>query len=155
VNYVWTLLIALLGSLIAVKLKIPAGALVGSLVAVGTVNSLGWLSVPQWPQGTRFCLQLGLGILLGSTITTDTFTTLRELWRPACMAAFITICSGVIAGCSISRILGMERLTALLGSAPGGMTDMSLIALDMGAQGPAVVVMHLTRLVAVIAIVPC
>jgi uncharacterized membrane protein AbrB (regulator of aidB expression) len=34
------------------------------------------------------------------------------------------------------------------------MTDMSLIALDMGAQGPAVVVMHLTRLVAVIAIVP-
>lgn len=40
-SYLWTVLIGLAGALIAVKLRLPAGALVGSMVAVGLVNVWG------------------------------------------------------------------------------------------------------------------
>ncbi|WP_017325316.1 AbrB family transcriptional regulator [Synechococcus sp. PCC 7336] len=153
-NYLWTVLLALVGSAIAVKLRIPAGALVGSLLAVGCANALNVFSVPTPPQGTKFILQVGLGILLGATITSDALAGLRDLWRPALLCTSITLVAGIASGLAISRWLGLERLTALLGSAPGGMSDMSLIALDMGAQGPTVVLMHLTRMVSVIVVVP-
>ncbi|MEM9569200.1 MAG: AbrB family transcriptional regulator [Cyanobacteria bacterium P01_E01_bin.34] len=153
-NYIWTLCVALVGSAIAAKLKVPAGALVGALIAVGGVNALHLFDVPAPPQGTKFILQMGLGILLGATITSDALSNLRELWRPALFCTTITLSTGIVSGLVISRWLGLEQLTALLASAPGGISDMSLIALDMGAQGPTVLVMHLSRMVGVILVVP-
>ncbi len=153
-NYVWTLSVALLGSAIAVKFKVPAGALIGALIAVGGANCLQLFEVPAPPQGTKFILQMGLGILLGATITSDALANLRELWRPALFCTSITLFTGIASGLVISRWLGLEQLTALLASAPGGISDMSLIALDMGAQGPTVLVMHLSRMVGVILVVP-
>ncbi len=154
VNYVWTIGIALAGAIVALKLKIPAGALVGSMVAVGLVNMCGTMTVPTPPAATRFVLQVGLGVILGSRLTLDTVAGMRELWRPALICTVIAIGTGVLSGVLISRWLGIERLTAILGTAPGGLTDMSLIALDMGAQGTTVMVMHLARLISVIVVVP-
>ncbi|MEO0854296.1 MAG: AbrB family transcriptional regulator, partial [Cyanobacteria bacterium J06648_11] len=88
------------------------------------------------------------------TLDRETFIAMRELWQPALMCAAIAISTGVLSGLAISKLLGMEPLTALLGTAPGGLSDISLIALDMGAQGSTVLIMHLTRLISVIAIVP-
>ncbi|MEM6446031.1 MAG: AbrB family transcriptional regulator [Cyanobacteria bacterium J06642_2] len=153
-NYLWTLAIALLGGFIGMKLRIPAGALVGAAFAVGSANVLGAFDLPPIPSQTRFVLQVGLGILLGATLDRETVVAMRELWRPALMCAAIAISTGVFSGLAISRLLGMEPLTALLGTAPGGLSDISLIALDMGAQGSTVLIMHLTRLISVIAIVP-
>ncbi len=119
-NYIWTLLVALLGSAIAVKLKVPAGALVGALMAVGSMNCLQLFEVPTPPQGMKFILQVGLGILLGATITTDALAGLKDLWRPALFCTTITLFTGIASGLAISHWLGLERLTALLASAPGG-----------------------------------
>ncbi|MEN9219805.1 MAG: AbrB family transcriptional regulator [Thermostichales cyanobacterium GMQP_bins_62] len=154
INYAWTIVIALAGAIVALKLKIPAGALVGSMVAVGLVNMCGTIAVPTPPPATRFVLQVGLGIILGSRLTLETVSGLRELWRPALICTVIAISTGVLSGVMISRWLGVERLTAILGTAPGGISDMSLIALDMGAQGTTVMVMHLARLISVIVVGP-
>lgn len=153
-SYLWTLLIGIIGAFAGYKLKIPAGALVGSMLAVGLVNIFGHLQMPSFPSEVRFFLQLGLGILLGSKLSADTFYTLKELWRPAFLCAGIAIATGILSAFLISRCLGIEELTAFLGTAPGGISDMSLIALDMGAQSSTVTIMHLVRLVGVIIIVP-
>ncbi|GAB4210268.1 MAG: AbrB family transcriptional regulator [Synechococcales cyanobacterium] len=154
INYAWTILIALAGAVVGLKLKVPAGALVGSMMAVGLVNMCGTIPVPTPPASTRFALQVGLGIILGSRLTLDTVLGIRELWRPALLCTVIAIGTGVLSGVIISRWLGIERLTAILGTAPGGLSDMSLIALDMGAQGSTVMIMHLARLISVIVVVP-
>ncbi len=153
-SYLWTLLIGLAGALIGVKLRLPAGALVGSMVAVGVVNVWGKIPIPTPPAGIRFVMQLVLGTILGTKLTADTFLALKDLWRPALFCTVIAISTGVLSGYLISRWLGVERLTALLGTAPGGISDMSLIALDMGAQTSTVMVMHLARLISVIIVVP-
>lgn len=153
-NYIWTLAIAFVGGFVGVKLRIPAGALVGAAIAVGGASVLQTYELPPIPSQTRFVLQVGLGILLGATLDRETVLAMRELWRPALMCAAIAVGTGVLSGLAISKLLGMEPLTALLGTAPGGLSDISLIALDMGAQGSTVLIMHLTRLISVIAIVP-
>ena len=153
-NYVWTLLVAVMGSAIAAKLKIPAGPLVGSLLAVGCLNAFKLVEVPAPPQGTKFVLQVGLGILLGATITSEAVAGLRQLWQPAVICTGIALVASMTSGWAVSRWMGIEKLTAMLGAAPGGISDMSLIALDMGAQGSTVVLMHLTRMISVIVVVP-
>jgi membrane AbrB-like protein len=154
-SYLWTVLIGLAGALIGVKLRLPAGALVGSMVAVGLVNVWGAIPIPAPPAGIRFAMQVVLGILLGTKLTADTLLALKDLWRPALLCTVIAVGhGGSCRGYLISRWLGIERLTAILGTAPGGISDMSLIALDMGAQTSTVVVMHLARLISVVVVVP-
>ena len=153
-TYVVTVLVGIAGAIIGYVMGLPVGVLVGSMLAVGLVNIFGAVEVPRFPSEARFVLQLGLGLMLGSKLTIDTLYAARELWRPALLCALIAITTGVLSGLLISQVLGVEPVTAFFGTAPGGLTDMTLIALDMGAKANLVVVMHLIRLISVIVIVP-
>ncbi len=154
VNYLGTVLVAIMGGLVAQRFQLPAAGLLGSLVAVSAMNLVLGTHVPSFPSQSKFLLQICVGILLAASINRDVIASLRDLWRPALACAAIMVSTGIFSGLLISRWLGLEQLTALLGSAPGGISDMSLIAIDMGAQGPVVLVMHLTRLISVIVVVP-
>lgn len=150
-----TIAIGIAGAFIGTVLRLPAGALVGSMLAVAFANIfISQVEIVSPPPQIRLVLQVALGIILGSRFTQDTFLSLKELWQPALLGAAIAISTGILTGLLISRYLGVEKLTAFLGSAPGGMTDMSLIALDLGAGGSLVLVMHLVRLLCVITIIP-
>ena len=48
----------------------------------------------------------------------------------------------------------MDPVTALFACAPGGLTDMALIAADLGADSSKVAAMQMMRLVSVIALYP-
>ena len=48
----------------------------------------------------------------------------------------------------------MDIITALFASAPGGVTDMALIAEDMGADSTKIAGMHSLRLITVIILFP-
>ena len=152
--YCSTLAIGSLGAAIGYALRLPAGVLVGAMLAVAIANMSGKAPIATPPSEVRLFLQVGLGILLGSRFTAEIGTSLKSLWQPALVCAAIAIGTSLLSALLVSRWLGVEKLTALLGSAPGGLSDMSLIALDMGAQGPTVLIMHLVRLVCVISIVP-
>ncbi|MGF1494484.1 MAG: AbrB family transcriptional regulator [Microcoleaceae cyanobacterium] len=154
ISYGSICLVGLLGGLAGFFLGIPAGALVGSMLAVALFNIFGQIEVPSFPAEIRLFFQLGVGILLGSKFTAETFYSLKELWRPALLGAAITISAGLVSGILISRFLGIEELTAFLATSPGGLTDMSLVALDVGAKTSVVIVMHLTRLISILIIIP-
>lgn len=152
--YFSMVVVGVLGAAAGYALRLPAGVLVGAMLAVALANMSGKIPVISPPGEARLVLQVGLGILLGSRFTTDTLAALKTLWQPALVCAAIAIGTGLLSAVLVSRWLGVEKLTAFLGSAPGGLSDMSLIALDIGAQGPTVLVMHLVRLVCVVSIVP-
>lgn len=149
-----TVIFGVVGALVGYRLKLPAGALVGSMSAVGLVNILGVVQVPSFPSEVRFLLQLGVGILLGTQLSAKTLIALKGLWQPALLCASMAIATGIFSAFLISRCLGVEKLTAFLATAPGGISDMSLVALDMGAQSSTVIVLHLVRLISVIVVVP-
>ena len=68
------------------------------------------------------------------------------------VASFLIM--GLVAAVIISRCTDMDLVTALFACAPGGLTDMALIAADLGADSTKVAGMQMLRLVSVIALYP-
>lgn len=77
-----------------------------------------------------------------------------ELWDVVILAIVSFIVLDLVAGVIISKTTDMDLISALFSSAPGGLTDMTLIAAELGADGVKVAGMHMIRLVSVIACYP-
>ncbi|PTM53315.1 AbrB family transcriptional regulator [Desmospora activa] len=148
-----TLLCALLGGWLGHSLRIPAGPMIGSMVGVASVQLIGFPlgAFPSWlPIGLQICL----GAMLGLKITRQTLVDLQSVWAPAIIVALLAVAFGVIVGWLISRVAGWDYLTSYFSAAPGGMSDLLLIASTTEADTSKVMTLHLVRLVTVILTVP-
>lgn len=148
-----TLLCALLGGWLGHALRIPAGPMIGSMIGVASVQLIGF-PLAAFPAWIPFALQVGLGAMLGLKITRQTLIDLQSVWAPALIIAFLSVAFGVIVGWLISHIAGWDALTSYFSAAPGGMSDLLLIASTTEADISKVMTLHLVRLVTVILTVP-
>lgn len=149
-----TLVVGVVGGLIGERLRLPAGALLGAMLAVGAVNLAGAHMV-SLPVPFRTVAKLLVGTYLGSLLTIETFRLLRQLALPATLMVVITILAGLVGGFVLTRLAGVDVHTALLGSAPGGSTEMTLVSLSYDeANPPLVAALQIVRIVAVIFTVP-
>jgi len=148
-----TLFIAAVGGLVALKLRIPAGALIGSMVLVAIAQGSGAQlgSLPAW---TRTGVQIVLGAVIGLSITPQVVQDLRQIALPAVILAVTLLTTGLITGWVISKISRLDIITSLFSSAPGGMTDMVLLSSVLGADAPKVAALHLIRVVSVLIVMP-
>jgi membrane AbrB-like protein len=107
------------------------------------------------PVPFRTVAKLLVGTYLGSLLTLETFRLLRQLALPAALMVAITILAGLVGGFALTRLAGVDVHTALLGSAPGGSTEMTLVSLSYDeANPPLVAALQIVRIVAVIFTVP-
>ena len=152
-----TLLVYLLAGtifgLLAIKTGLPAAPLAGALVGAAVVSMSGRFEVAQWPTGTRTALQIGIGTIIGTGLTTASLDQLKDLWRPAVLITVTLVLTGVVIGLWTSRLLGVDPLITLLGAAPGGISGMSLVGADYGV-GAAVAALHAVRLITVLLVLP-
>ena len=152
-----TLLVYLLActifGLLAIKTGLPAAPLAGALIGAAVVSMSGRLEVAQWPTGTRTALQIGIGTIIGTGLTTASLDQLKDLWRPAVLITVTLVLTGVVIGLWTSRLLGVDPLITLLGAAPGGISGMSLVGADYGV-GAAVAALHAVRLITVLLVLP-
>ena len=152
-----TLLVYLLAGtifgLLAIKTGLPAAPLAGALIGAAVVSMSGRLEVAQWPTGTRTALQIGIGTIIGTGLTTASLDQLKDLWRPSVLITVTLVLTGVVIGLWTSRLLGVDPLITLLGAAPGGISGMSLVGADYGV-GAAVAALHAVRLITVLLVLP-
>ena len=132
---------------------VPAAPLLGAILGAGLLSVSGQLDVAEWPLGTKTVLGIGIGTVIGTGINRETLGELQLLWKPALVITFTLLITGVIVGLLISRFLGVEKIVALLGSAPGGTIGMSLVGAEFGV-GAAVAALHAVRLVTVLLLIP-
>ena len=55
--------------LLALRTGIPAAPLAGALLGAGIVSMSGRLEIAQWPTGTRTALEIGIGVVIGTSLT--------------------------------------------------------------------------------------
>lgn len=147
-----TLLVAVGGGVIGIHTRMPAGALVGAMVAVALFNITGKTGVmPPW---TKYAAQILIGALVGLRIRPEFLGELKQLVVPALILAIGMMAWAVVLGIVIHKVSGIDIVTALFSTSPGGLSDMTIIAQAAGADTPKVVILHLTRLVTVIAAFP-
>lgn len=139
--------------LLALRTGIPAAPLAGALLGAGIVSMSGRLEIAQWPTGTRTALEIGIGVVIGTSLTRASLEQLQQLWRPAILITLTLVMTGIAIGLWSSRLLGIDPVVALLGAAPGGISGMSLVGSDFGV-GAAVAALHAVRLITVLLVLP-
>ena len=142
----------LLGTL-ALKTGIPAAPLAGAILGASILSLTGKVDTAEWPNGTRTILEIGIGTVIGTSLTRDSLVELQNLWKPAILITFTLVITGLAVGLWTSRLLKIDVITTILGAAPGGISGMSLVGSEYGV-GAAVATLHAVRLITVLLILP-
>jgi membrane AbrB-like protein len=146
------MIVALVAGFIGYLLKVPAGALTLSMAAVGALNI--YSGRGYMPLNIRKATQICAGALIGERMTFSDIIALQNVIFPAFILLVGIILVNLILGFLISKISRLDVVTSLLASAPGGLSDMALIAKDLGGDAPKVAILQLVRYICVIAIFP-
>ncbi|WP_051542066.1 AbrB family transcriptional regulator [Clostridium lundense] len=149
---IYTLIIASIGGVLGIKLKIPAGALVGSMIAVAIYNIYGGKGA--MPSNFKLGAQIVVGGMIGLNFTKESIYALKDIIFPAVILVIGLTLLSILLGFAIYKLTGLDLVTALFSSAPGGITDMTLISEAYGADISKVALLHLMRLLSVITILP-
>ncbi|MDJ0688323.1 MAG: AbrB family transcriptional regulator [Xenococcaceae cyanobacterium MO_188.B32] len=144
---------AWLGVNIAYKLRIPAASFFGTLI-VGIVFNSAIAYIPFFPnldftppQVISLLGQILLGITVGEAWSDRVDITGKNITY-ACISVALTIASGFVAATIASLTTSWDWLTCMLVTAPGGSTEMILVALALDRNPEIVTLAHSVRLMA-------
>lgn len=148
----YTLAAASVGGLIGFKLKLPAGTFIGAMFASAIYNiftASGYIPVEM-----RLCAQVVIGAYIGLSFSRESMGQIRDMIGPIIVMVLGLFLATILLGIFVSKVTGVDLVTAMLGSSPGGLTEMSIIADSYNADVSKVVIMHLMRLIGVVVILP-
>ncbi len=144
---------AWLGVFIAKKLRIPAASFFGTLI-VGIVFNYAISYIPfipdfnfTPPQAISVIGQILLGITVGEAWTSRVGITRKNVTH-AFISVGMTIVSGFIAAIIATWVTSWDWITCMLMTAPGGSTEMILVALALDHNPEIVTIAHSVRLMA-------
>ncbi|WP_291637464.1 AbrB family transcriptional regulator [Clostridium sp.] len=147
-----TVLVGFIGGIIAFKLKVPAGAMIGSMLLVAAYSII--TGNAYLPQDARVITQIAAGAFIGSGIKKKDVSGLGKMMKPAVLMLTLMITLDLLMGYIMYKATGISLVTCLFASAPGGIVDMSLISQDLGAESSKVAILQLVRLMSVMLLFP-
>lgn len=141
--------LALGGWWIAHRFKVFGAPLIGPMLASGLAHAAG-LTQAAVPLEVMNMAQLTLGVLLGCQFKGLTLREFNKIVLTAGVYAVMILAVSASAAYLAHWLIGVDMLAVLLAYAPGGQTELLLIALVLGLDAPFVALHHLLRLAAVI-----
>ena len=136
------------------RLGFPAGGLVLGLVGGLTVKALLGMNVLAPLPGLSLASQILVAYVL---VRSSDLVSLKDLPRliPAALAYCILLLGfSLFLAWLFGRLCGMDFLTALFATSPGGLTGIATVAVETGANAPVTVLFNLVRLVAILVVLP-
>lgn len=150
--YLVVLVVAVVGGLIGIKLKLPASAMLGSMIAVGIFTVATGLQVtPPW---IKVAAQMVSGGYIGTTMTRDSLSQMKKMAPVAVMLLAGMLVINLVVGGILYLTSPLDLCTSLFATAPGGLTDMTIISDDLGANSAVVSVFQVVRMSSAIMIFP-
>lgn len=149
---VGTLLVGAAGGLLFYRLRIPAGALIGSMLAVALYNLISDKALV--PYGVRLGIQIMAGAMIGMRVNRGTLESLKTMALPVAIIVVSVLAINLIVGFALYKVTRLDLATCLFGAAPGGIVEMTLAGEALGADTPKVALMQLVRLFSVLSFMP-
>jgi membrane AbrB-like protein len=151
----WLLLIAcgVVGFAVARLLRIPAYALVGPMVLSAIVHAAGFTQSrpPVWLVAAA---QVVVGAMVGTRFDGVSARTVGKAVALAIIATIVLLLLAAIFGQAVESTLGIPFSAALLAFAPGGLAEMSLIALSLQVDAAYVSSHHIVRIFMIVLAAP-
>ncbi len=153
VNLFIYLCVGTLGGYLASRLKLPAGTLIGAMLAVVSFKLLVQKSW-QIPSSYGFIVQVLVGVAVGCTFYPDMVKSLPKIVLPLIGSTVVLVLTGVLLSLFFARMGFMEISTAYLSTSPGAMSGIIWLAIENQSDAPVVVSFHFFRVVFVILTAP-
>jgi membrane AbrB-like protein len=127
-----------------------AGApIVGPMVVSGIAHALG-LTTVRLPLELLIVAQIGVGVLLGCQFRGLTFKEFTHTMVWGLLNAAVLLAVTAVVVILVSRVTGFDQVSVLMAFAPGGQTELNLLAFVLGVDVAYVALHHLARLAIVI-----
>ena len=148
INDVLLLACAVGGSLLGHVLRLPAKNLLGPMIVSAAVHLAG-LSDFKPPFEIVNAAQLVIGVSVGGRFAGIAPRTILALMRLSFGATAIMLAWTGLFAFAVSRLTGFDTTTVMLAYSPGGLAEMSLIAIALNAEVALVAAHHIVRIVLV------
>jgi len=142
----------IVGGVLGHFIGIPAGAMVFAM-GFGVLANIIY-SKAYMPIQLRFAAQIMAGIFLGMRITMESLSGIANAGGAVAVMVISMVIFPPIIGYIVHKLTRVDLGTSLISSTPGGMSEMSLLAKDMGFDFMKVSITHLARIIVVISIFP-
>jgi len=147
-----TLVTGSAGGALFLLLNLPGGLISGAMIAVGIAAIAGRpLSVP--PILTQTVLVL-LGISLGSLVSRQLLQHISAYPLTIGLLALATFCSTFGSSLYLQRVHGWDQTSAFLAGSPGALSQITMLAIEKGADVSAIAVVQTMRVIILTAALP-
>ena len=143
----------IVGFLVARALRMPAYALVGPMVLSAIAHASG-LTISRPPIWLVAAAQIVVGAMVGSRFDGVSPRTVGHALLLAGGATIVLLGFAALFGAAVERTLGIPFSAALLAFAPGGLAEMSLIALSLNVDAAYVSSHHIVRIFMIVLAAP-
>lgn len=144
VQILLTMLCAVLVGLLLDRLHVPGGMMIGAVIGACVLETTA--GIASMPSAAKTFAQIIAGAFIGSGIRREDVSAMRHIVKPALILLPCLLAVNIAAGYIVYQVSSMDLLTALICCAPGGMSDMPMIAADLGADPSVVVVLQFVRM---------
>jgi len=134
------------------RFRLPGGPLVGAMVAVGALHA-SVEGLAAMPSEVRIAAQIAIGTVVGTTVRRAPLVRLARRMPRIIVVTVGVVGAAAVSGIIIARATGLELLTMLLATVPGGAGDISAAALVLGPDAAIVAAFQLIRQVTIFALV--
>jgi uncharacterized protein len=151
-NVLETLVIGGAGGALFLWAHLPGGLISGAMIAVGAAAIAGRpLTVP--PILTQAVLVL-LGISLGSLMSQQLLQHMGAYPLTIVLLALATFCSTFGSSIYLQRVHGWDQTSAFLAGSPGALSQITMLAIEKGADVSAIAVVQTMRVIILTAALP-
>lgn len=151
-SIVYTLLAAAAVGYLLDRLHVPGGMMVGAVAGACALNLL--TGEAHMPAVAKTAAQVVAGAFIGSGVRREDIRQMRSIVKVAAIVIFSLFIINVLSGLAIYALSPLDPLTAMMASTPGGLSDIPIIAAEMGAEATPVLALQLIRFVLGIAVFP-
>ena len=151
-SFLFTIIVGIIGGIIGYFSHLPAGTMSCSMALVAYFNvktHKAYMSLTL-----RKIIQSFGGALIGAKVTLSDVIALKDLVFPIILIIIGFCLMNVFVGFFLYKTTKFSLSTALLSASPGGMSDISLMAEDLGANGPQVASMQFLRAIFIVGVYP-
>lgn len=151
-NFLLTIALGAILGYVFCRLGIPGGMMVGSIIAVSIWNIATGLAF--MPAESKVLAQIIAGAFIGAGIEKSDLIRLKHIIRPAIALLSGMLVVNIVLGFLMYFFSPMDLTTALMCAVPGGISEMPIISVELGADASKVALMQFIRLVFGVGVFP-
>ena len=141
------------GFVLARTLRLPAAALLGPMLLSAGVHLAGWTAAKP-PLEIVAAAQIVVGTAVGCRFAGTSAMLVARAMIAAAGGTAILVVATLAFAVAIAQVTGLSLEALVLAYAPGGLAEMSLIAIAVGADSAFVATHHIARVILIVGIAP-